>query len=94
MLTIDVAVRLKFRLKKRQVKSIRKFAEVMKWPNLGETLEQLEMRDEESSLDIVSSDAFAYFSGLVVPGVRFLGTRTPKRIKLTKSCSQHCPFSR
>jgi hypothetical protein len=56
-------------LKKRQVKSMRRFAQAMKWPNLRETLDQLEMRDEESSLDIVSSDAFAFFSGLVVPGV-------------------------
>jgi hypothetical protein len=62
-------VRLKFRLKKRQVKSLKRFAQAMKWPNLRETLDQLEMRDEESSLDIVSSDAFAFFSGLVVPGV-------------------------
>lgn len=49
---------------------MRRFAQAMKWPNLRETLDQLEMRDEESSLDIVSSDAFAFFSGLVVPGVR------------------------
>ena len=62
-------MRLKCRLKKRQVKSLRQFAEAMKWPNLGETLDQLELRDEESSLNIVSSDAFAFFSGLVVPGV-------------------------
>jgi hypothetical protein len=69
-----MTVRLKFRLKKRQVKSLRKFAQQMKWPNLGETLEQLDLRDEESSLDIVSSDAFAFFSGLVVPGV------SPRRV--------------
>ncbi|KAK0385902.1 hypothetical protein NLU13_7077 [Sarocladium strictum] len=61
-------VRLKFRLKKKQVKNLTRFAQAMKWPNLRETLEQLEIRDEESSLDIVSSDAFAFFSGLVVPG--------------------------
>lgn len=63
-------MRLKFRLKKKQVKNLTRFAQAMKWPNLRETLEQLEIRDEESSLDIVSSDAFAFFSGLVVPGVR------------------------
>lgn len=41
----------------------------MKWPNLGQTLENLRQRDEDFTLDTISSDAFAYFSGLVVPGV-------------------------
>lgn len=48
---------------------LRRFAQMMKWPNLGETLDNLTQRDAEMSLDTISSDAFAFFSGLVVPGV-------------------------
>jgi hypothetical protein len=43
---------------------------MMKWPNLNETLDALRQRDEENSLDSISSDAYAFFSGLVLPGVR------------------------
>jgi hypothetical protein len=42
---------------------------MMKWPNLTETLENLRQRDSELALDVVSSDSFAFFSGLIVPGV-------------------------
>jgi hypothetical protein len=62
-------VKLRYKLKKRQVKMLRRFAQMMKWPNLAETLDNLRQRDEEFSLDAISSDAFAFFSGLVVPGV-------------------------
>lgn len=62
-------VKLRYKLKKRQVKALRQFARVMKWPNLGATLDNLQQKDEEFALETVSSDAFAYFSGLVVPGV-------------------------
>lgn len=48
---------------------LKRFAQMMKWPNLGETLDNLKQRDAEFSLDTISSDAFAFFSGLVVPGV-------------------------
>lgn len=55
---------------------LRRFAQMMKWPNLDETLENLKQRDEEFSLDTISSDAFAFFSGLVVPGVSTTTTTT------------------
>lgn len=48
---------------------LKKFATAMKWPNLAQTLECLKERDEEFTLDDISSDAFAFFSGLVLPGV-------------------------
>lgn len=48
---------------------LKRFAQMMKWPNLGDTLEQLKQQDHDMSLDDVSSDAFAFFSGLILPGV-------------------------
>ncbi|POR31128.1 Uncharacterized protein TPAR_08661 [Tolypocladium paradoxum] len=62
------AARLRYKLKKRQVKTLKRFAQTMKWPNLGETLDSLRQKDDEFRLDAVSSDAFAFFSGLVLPG--------------------------
>lgn len=41
----------------------------MKWPNPNDTLENLRQHDEDFRLDAISSDAFAFFSGLVLPGV-------------------------
>ncbi|UKZ81991.1 hypothetical protein TrVFT333_009772 [Trichoderma virens FT-333] len=64
-------VKLRYKLKKRQVKQLKKFAQIMKWPNLRETMESLDQKDEEFTLDSISSDAFAYFSGLVLPGPTF-----------------------
>ncbi|RFU76269.1 vtc domain-containing [Trichoderma arundinaceum] len=61
-------VKLRYKLKKRQVKQLKKFAQIMKWPNLRETMDNLRQKDEEFALDSISSDAFAYFSGLVLPG--------------------------
>lgn len=48
---------------------LKRFAQMMKWPNLAETLDSLKRRDGDSSLDLISSHAMAYFSGLVLPGV-------------------------
>lgn len=48
---------------------LRRFAQMMKWPNLDETLDNLKRRDSEMALDDISSDAFAFFSGLILPGV-------------------------
>lgn len=62
-------VKLRYKLKKRQVKQLKKFAQIMKWPNLRDTMESLRQKDDDFSLDTISSDAFAYFSGLVLPGV-------------------------
>jgi hypothetical protein len=60
---------LRYKLKKRQVKVLKRFAHAMKWPNLNAALENLRVHDEEFRLDSISSDAFAFFSGLVLPGV-------------------------
>lgn len=68
---LTALVRLRYKLKKRQVKMLKRFAVMMKWPNLAETIDNLRARDEEFSLDTISSDAFAFFSGLILPGVRF-----------------------
>lgn len=48
---------------------LRRFAQMMRWPNLTETLDNMKQKDSELALDEVSSDAFAFFSGLVLPGV-------------------------
>lgn len=63
-------VRLRYKLKKRQTRMLKRFAQMMKWPNLTETLEVLRERYAEGSLLTVSSHAMAFFSGLVLPGVR------------------------
>lgn len=48
---------------------IKRFAQMMKWPNLTETLTALRESDRTSTLDTISSHAMAFFSGLVLPGV-------------------------
>lgn len=65
-------MKLRYKLKRRQVKMIKRFAQMMKWPNLRETLEALRQGDKASSLDAISSHAMAFFSGLVLPGVSVL----------------------
>jgi len=57
------------KLKNRQIKMLRHFAKMMKWPNLAAMVAELKARDAEGSLDTVSSHAMAFFSGLVLPGV-------------------------
>ncbi|KAK7742239.1 hypothetical protein SLS62_010758 [Diatrype stigma] len=42
-------VRLKFKLRKRQTKVLKRFAKLMKWPNLDATLDALRRRDAEGS---------------------------------------------
>ncbi|KAI0112098.1 hypothetical protein GGR51DRAFT_568949 [Nemania sp. FL0031] len=64
-------VRLRFKLRKRQTKMLKRFAQMMKWSNLAETLDVLKERDAEGSLLTVSSHAMAFFSGLVLPGPTF-----------------------
>lgn len=65
------SLRLRFKLKRRQVKMLKRFAQMMKWPNLSDTLDVLRRRDQDSTLDLVSSHAMAFFSGLVLPGPTF-----------------------
>lgn len=62
-------VLLRYKLKKRQIRMLRRFAQMMRWPNLADTLDNMKQKDSELALDEVSSDAFAFFSGLVLPGV-------------------------
>lgn len=62
-------VKLRYKLRKRQVKILDKFARAMKWPNLEETLDKLRQGNADATVDGVSSDAMAFFSGLVLPGV-------------------------
>ncbi|KAI8630889.1 hypothetical protein F5Y19DRAFT_483519 [Xylariaceae sp. FL1651] len=64
-------VRLRFKLRKRQAKMLKRFAQMMKWPNLAATLDVLRQLDAEASLITVSSHAMAFFSGLVLPGPTF-----------------------
>jgi hypothetical protein len=60
MMLIDGLVRLRYKLKKRQVKMLKRFANMMKWPNLAETMDNLRQKDQDLTLDTVSSDAFAF----------------------------------
>ncbi|KAF4962214.1 hypothetical protein FSARC_9692 [Fusarium sarcochroum] len=61
----------RYKLKKRQIRMLKRFAQMMRWPNLAETLDSMKQKDSELALDEVSSDAFAFFSGLVLPGQTF-----------------------
>ena len=62
-------MRLRLKLKNRQMRMLKRFAKMMKWPNLAETVDNLKRRDADGSLDSISSHAMAFFSGLVLPGV-------------------------
>ncbi|KAI1388842.1 uncharacterized protein F4822DRAFT_259963 [Hypoxylon trugodes] len=64
-------VKLRYKLRKRQVKMLKRFAQMMKWPNLAETIDELKQREAEGTLITVSSHAMAFFSGLVLPGATF-----------------------
>ncbi|GAP87958.2 putative tpr domain-containing protein [Rosellinia necatrix] len=64
-------VRLRYKLRKRQTKMLKRFAQMMKWSNLPETLDVLKERDADGSMLAVSSHAMAFFSGLVLPGPTF-----------------------
>jgi len=48
---------------------LRRFAQMMKWPNLADTLDHMKERDADGTLENISSDALAFFSSLVLPGV-------------------------
>ncbi|KAL1841693.1 hypothetical protein VTJ49DRAFT_6732 [Mycothermus thermophilus] len=64
-------LQLRYKLKRRQVSMLKRFAQMMKWPNLAETLASLKRREADNTLDLVSSHAMAFFSGLVLPGPTF-----------------------
>lgn len=41
----------------------------MKWPNFDNTMDKLRLKNAEAAVEGISSDAMAFFSGLVLPGV-------------------------
>ncbi len=87
----DTIVELRLKLQSRQIRMLRYFAKMMKWPNLAETVANLKRRDAESSLDTISSHAMAFFSGLILPGVsRTAATR--RYLQADVLLSQPCPF--
>ncbi|KAM4060583.1 hypothetical protein HRG_001865 [Hirsutella rhossiliensis] len=106
--TTPKQTRLRYKLKRRQVKMLRRFAQMIKWPNLGATLGRLAQVDEEGRLDSLGADAFAFFSGLVLPGPTFpflimntlidmdpdRATNDLARLSATtaSTSSQHCGF--
>ncbi|OAA66451.1 hypothetical protein SPI_01027 [Niveomyces insectorum RCEF 264] len=64
-------IRLRLKVKARQIRMLRRFARMMKWPNLAATVANLKQRDADGSLESISSHAMAFFSGLVLPGPTF-----------------------
>ena len=62
-------VKLRLKLKNRQMHMLKRFAGMMKWPNYAATIENMKQRDADGSLAAISSHAMAFFSGLVLPGV-------------------------
>ncbi|KIH91590.1 hypothetical protein SPBR_01305 [Sporothrix brasiliensis 5110] len=64
-------VKLRLKLKNRQVRMFKRFAGMMKWPNYAATVANLKQRDADGSLTSISSHAMAFFSGLVLPGPTF-----------------------
>ncbi|KAK7415597.1 hypothetical protein QQZ08_012294 [Neonectria magnoliae] len=61
----------RYKLKKRQSRMLKRFAQMMKWPNLAATLENMNQKDSQMALDDISSDAYAFFSGMILPGPTF-----------------------
>lgn len=62
-------VRFHLRMKKSQVKALRKFARAMKWPNLVSVDNVLKDRDPDAkALEDRSSDTMSYFTGMILPG--------------------------
>src|SRR6185437_11175013 len=59
------------KIRKKQVKILKRFAQIMKWPNLSHTINKLYELDEDNALDTISSHALAFFSGLILPGPTF-----------------------
>lgn len=62
-------IKLRLKLQDRQVRMLKRFAGMMKWPNYNSTINTLKQRDRDGSLASISSHAMAFFSGLVLPGV-------------------------
>lgn len=71
------------------MKALKRFATTMKWPNLNDTLDNLDDKDEQFALDTISSDALAYFSGLILPGVSLVTKM--QHFHADFQCSQRFP---
>jgi hypothetical protein len=55
--------------KSRQREALRKFAEILKWPNMDEVEYILDEEDvNERALEDRSADAMSWFSGIILPG--------------------------
>lgn len=54
-------VQLRFKLRKRQGRMLKRFAQMMKWPNLGDTLDALKKRTVDASALDISSRRSALF---------------------------------
>ncbi|TLD09234.1 uncharacterized protein PgNI_07598 [Pyricularia grisea] len=67
----EYVVKIRFRLKNRQIKMLKRFAQMLKWPNLADTVEEIYQADDDDALGTISSHAMAFFSGLVLPGPTF-----------------------
>ena len=64
-----MTVRFHLKVKKSQVKGLRKFAKAMKWPNLAIVKEVLQETDPDAkALEDRSSDTMSYFTGMILPG--------------------------
>ncbi|TVY85391.1 hypothetical protein LSUE1_G000233 [Lachnellula suecica] len=62
-------IRFHLKAKKSQVKALRRFARIMKWPNLVKVDNVLKERDPDAkALEDRSSDAMSYFTGVILPG--------------------------
>ncbi|TAQ91459.1 hypothetical protein B7494_g147 [Chlorociboria aeruginascens] len=65
-----IIVKFHLKVKKSQVKALRKFARAMKWPNLAHVDDILKERSPDAEpLEERSSDAMSYFTGMILPGI-------------------------
>ncbi|KAI9836270.1 MAG: hypothetical protein M1819_001607 [Sarea resinae] len=63
---------INFELKKKrtQIKALREFARILKWPNMGEVDYILDERDQkETAVEDRSADTMSWFTGVFLPGV-------------------------
>src|SRR6476469_8472626 len=67
--SLILIVRFHLRQKKSQIKSLRRFARTLKWPNLQLIDTVLKETDPDAKpLEDRSSDAMSYFTGVILPG--------------------------
>ena len=86
-------IKLRLKLKNRQVRMLKRFAKMMKWPNYNSTINTLKQRDNDGSLASISSHAMAFFSGLILPGVGFHIYSIPPSLFLLTLSQPTFPFT-